>query len=251
MHSRIIPLSLHPIFRILAPRPLSSRLGAFLSPETFPRKNFRKIFYINQSFGANFFLLLWREKLWGLNTLFAPRMGGGIPFCMLPGCSLASPFLLHLWQIFRQSGQNRAKVRFYLVCFGVFSGFWETKNGKSKYIFGFEGLQGLPVWLCIWGGGGVHWVQVVRLSGLPVSCGVCSVLLSLCRLSFRFLSCISLGICLISRFKGILTGFLLLYVGLYCLRALRGLWGFCVREWLGGLKARGVFAFLLSFFLLL
>ena len=32
-------------------------------------------------------------------------------------------------------------------------------------------------------------------------------------------------------------------MGLYCLRALRGLWGFCVREWLGGFGACGVFAF--------
>ena len=50
----------------------------------------------------------------------------------------------------------------FLVCFCVFSGFSETKNGKSKYIFGSEGLQGLPVWLSICGGGGVHWVQVMQ-----------------------------------------------------------------------------------------
>ena len=37
-------------------------------------------------------------------------------------------------------------------------------------------------------------------------------------------------------------------MGLYCLRALRGLWGFCVREWLGGFGACGVFC--LSFLLL-
>ena len=40
----------------------------------------------------------------------------------------------------------------------------------------------------------------------------------------------------------------MLGVGLCCLGALRGLWGFCVREWLGGLEACGVFA---SVFLLL
>ena len=43
-------------------------------------------------------------------------------------------------------------------------------------------------------------------------------------------------------------------VGLCCLRALRGLCGFCVREWLGGLEACGVFALLFvsftSFFVL-
>ena len=37
-------------------------------------------------------------------------------------------------------------------------------------------------------------------------------------------------------------------MGLCCLRALRGLCGFCVREWLGGLKACGVFAPIFHFF---
>ena len=40
----------------------------------------------------------------------------------------------------------------------------------------------------------------------------------------------------------------MLDVGLCCPGALRGLWGFCVREWLGGLKACGVFAFVFRFF---
>ena len=48
----------------------------------------------------------------------------------------------------------------------------------------------------------------------------------------------------ISHFKGVFSGFYVLDVGLYCLRALRGLWGFCVRERLGGFGACGVFAFL-------
>lgn len=40
-------------------------------------------------------------------------------------------------------------------------------------------------------------------------------------------------------------------VGLYCFGALRGLWGFCVREWLGGLEACGVFALRFASLLLL
>ena len=38
-------------------------------------------------------------------------------------------------------------------------------------------------------------------------------------------------------------------MGLCCSGGLRGLWGFCAREWLGGLEACGVFAsvFLFSF----
>ena len=41
----------------------------------------------------------------------------------------------------------------------------------------------------------------------------------------------------ISRSKGVFSAFWGVCVGLCGLRALRGLWGFCVREWLGGLKA--------------
>ena len=36
-------------------------------------------------------------------------------------------------------------------------------------------------------------------------------------------------------------------MGLYCLSALRGLWGFCTREVFGGFGACCVFAFVLSF----
>ena len=46
--------------------------------------------------------------------------------------------------------------------------------------------------------------------------------------------CVALEICLYSRFKGVFSAVWGCCEGLYCLRALRGLWGFCVREWLGG-----------------
>ena len=55
----------------------------------------------------------------------------------------------------------------------------------------------------------------------------------------------------ISRFKGVFSEVWGCCVGLCCLGALRGLWGFCVREWLGGFRACGVFAFHLSVFPLL
>ena len=48
----------------------------------------------------------------------------------------------------------------------------------------------------------------------------------------------------ISRFKGVFRGFWGVDVYLYGLRALRGLQGFCVREWLGGFVACGVFTLL-------
>lgn len=47
----------------------------------------------------------------------------------------------------------------------------------------------------------------------------------------------------ISRFKGVFRGFYSADVYLYGLRSLRGLWGFCARVELGGLKDCGVFAF--------
>ena len=65
--------------------------------------------------------------------------------------------------------------------------------------------------------------------------------LSLC------LWCIMLEICLVSRFKGVFSAVCGADVYLYGLRSLRGLCGFCVREWLGGLEACGVFAFLFAF----
>ena len=58
--------------------------------------------------------------------------------------------------------------------------------------------------------------------------------------------CVALEMCLYSHFKGVFSGVWGVCVGLCCLRALRGLWGFCVREWLGGFMACCVFAPLLS-----
>ena len=59
--------------------------------------------------------------------------------------------------------------------------------------------------------------------------------------------CIALEYGSISRFKGVFRGFWGADVCLYGLRSLRGLWGFCVREWLGGYMACGVFAPIFSF----
>ena len=89
-------------------------------------------------------------------------------------------------------------------------------------------------------------------SGPLVVCFILLSALSLC------LWCVVFEYGLISRFNGVFRGFWAFRVGLCCLRALRGLCGFCVREWLGGLKACGVFApvfhllpisFCLSFYL--
>ena len=80
------------------------------------------------------------------------------------------------------------------------------------------------------------------VQGFRWSLSVCSVPFSLPFVPLLlFLSCNTCEICLISHFKGVFTGFLLFRVGLLVLGALRGLWGFCVREWLGGFMACCVF----------
>ena len=61
-------------------------------------------------------------------------------------------------------------------------------------------------------------------------------------LSPALLSVRWLEICPYLAFNGFLTGFLLLDVCLYYLRALRGLCGFCTRVELGGFMACCVFA---------
>ena len=79
---------------------------------------------------------------------------------------------------------------------------------------------------------------------------VCVPSLSPCLLS-AFMPCpwwVMLEYGSISRFKGVFSAVYGVRVGLCCLGALRGLCGFCVREWLGGYKTCGVFASLFILF---
>ena len=104
------------------------------------------------------------------------------------------------------------------------------------------------MWLSLFGAvvvsTGCRWC---RVQGLQVSCGVCSVPFFLPFVPLLLCSrCVACKYGSISRFKGVFRGFCGADVYLYGLRALRGLWGFCTREWLGGLKACGVFASMLS-----
>ena len=66
--------------------------------------------------------------------------------------------------------------------------------------------------------------------------------IALCRVACEYGS--------ISRFKGVFRGFWGANVCLYGFGVLRGLWGFCARVELGGLEACGVFASILSSFVL-
>ena len=89
---RIIPLSLptKTLFLILASRPLSTRLGAFSSPETFSHKFFPKFFPIRPRRLFSVFLV---RKIMGTKGSWRSPNGGGVPFCMLPdapeSCSLS------------------------------------------------------------------------------------------------------------------------------------------------------------------
>ena len=75
-----------------------------------------------------------------------------------------------------------------------------------------------------------------------VPCLLSALLHCACRVACKYGS--------ISRFKGVLRGFYGADVCLYGFGFLRGLWGFCARVELGGLKACGVFASILSSFVL-
>ena len=63
-------------------------------------------------------------------------------------------------------------MNFSLVVVGVFSGKSETEKGKNEILFYFWGFRGAAFILFCGGGGGVHWVQVVRLFGAsgPAEC---------------------------------------------------------------------------------
>ena len=109
--------------------------------------------------------------------------------------------------------------------------------------------SGCRLWLCLPDVWRVHWWQVAGCRGFRCP-AVCVPSLSPCLLSFLSL-CLWWVACKygsISHFKGVFSVVCGACVGLFVLGVLRGLCGFCVREWLGGLKARCVFA---SVFILL
>ena len=94
------------------------------------------------------------------------------------------------------------------------------------------------MWLCLPAFWRVCWCECAGFRGLSPPFVPCSLLLSALSL---FPWCVACEYTFISRFKGVFSVFLWLRVGLYCLRALRGLCGFCVRVELGGYMTCGVF----------
>ena len=117
--------------------------------------------------------------------------------------------------------------------------FRRQEGAKFKIYLSFEDYRGFQC-------GSLFGAVVVstgcRWSG---SLGVILPFVACSLISSAFLLCSRCVACKygsISRFKGVFSGFWAFCVGLCCLRALCGLCGFCVREWLGGLKACGVFS---------
>ena len=78
------------------------------------------------------------RKIMGVDSFFHPKIGGGCPSFMPflhiakghPSCLPSSSLVVNFQSIGANFRQNRAKVNNFLVCFGVFSGFSETKKGK-------------------------------------------------------------------------------------------------------------------------
>ena len=150
---RIIPLSLpsKTLFLILASRPLSTRLGAFSSPETFSHKFFPKFFPIRPrrlfsvflvrkimfSWGELFSTFLAR-KIMGAKGSWRSPNGGGCPFSYALHTAngapfpptAPSPFPAPIVPDFQTIGAKRGKSEFFLARFGVFSGKSETEGGE-------------------------------------------------------------------------------------------------------------------------
>ena len=135
---RIIQLSLptKTLFLILASRPLSTRLGAFSSPETFSRKFFPKFFSIRPRRLFSGFLV---RKIMGAKGSCRSRNGGGCPFSYAPGCSrmLPSPaaFLPFIVADLQTIRAKRGKIKYFFACFCLTSGKLETTKGKNLIYF--------------------------------------------------------------------------------------------------------------------
>ena len=74
------------------------------------------------------------RKIMGVEGACRSAKGGGVPFCLISiyQAGIHSPLLPEspAFQKGIESGQNRSKMNKFLVCFGVSSGFSETRRGE-------------------------------------------------------------------------------------------------------------------------
>lgn len=141
------------------------------------------------------------RKIMGVKGTCRSANGGGVPSFMLPfiiakglpSCLPSSSLVVNFQAIGANFQQNGAKVRFFLVCLGVFSGKSETKKGKNKNLFCFRGFCGAAFILFCGGGGGVHWWQVVGLFEASGPAEMPALVLWWCFPAFCPLCCFALG----------------------------------------------------------
>ena len=211
----------------------------------YTRKFFPKIFLPK---GRLTFCCIFGAKNYGGKGVFcSPNRGGG-SFCMLSIYQTGFSLLLTISGVLHHSTRaKRYRIR--------------AKQGENEFLFGV-----LWCFLGIFGDRKGRNVNIFLKCGCKVNAGcgaaclpfdvstcgrwsgsrACS-LLSWCAPSI--LSALLLYACRVAckygsiwRFKGVFGVVWVACVGLCGFGALRGLWGFCVRERLGGLKACGVFA---------
>ena len=122
--------------------------------------------------------------------------------------------------------------------------FGRPKRAKVNIYFALRGCRASVValhlgrWSCPLGAGGAGLLPDALPSWcVPAFCPLCCICFPALVPKYALFRVL----------RAFLAWFWCVCVGLYCLGALRGLCGFCAREWLGGLKACGVFASVFSF----
>ena len=137
---RIIQLSLptNSTLSYFSVSPPFHKIGGFLLPRNiFPKKFPKNFLHQPVLWGELFSTFLVRKIMRAKGSCRSPNGGVSLFVCsphikpafyfILLSCSLSC---LQSWQIFKQSGQNRAKMNFSLVVVGVFSGKSETRRGE-------------------------------------------------------------------------------------------------------------------------
>ena len=167
---RIITLSLptKTLFLILASRPLSTRLGAFSSPETFSHKFFPKFFPIRPRRLFSTFLV---RKIMGAKGSCRSLNGGGHPFLYALHISnrllLSSLFPALIVSNVQTNRAKRGKNEFFFGVLWCFLGIFGDKEGQKPNIF-LKVREGerLEIWslACFHR---VHWCRLSRHQDLP------------------------------------------------------------------------------------